>query len=294
MNQRPVEARRELAEGGEAPTGRVYLTPKEAARGECDPEIIFRSAMNMPLRLSKLSRQQPAPGRRRIRVRASTRWTREIRLGTDAVTGAAQQTSTNEMNAVEDEILREIRRGYGRRHAITASAGSLETAPRCLRTSLGNENDRLGSPDIRSRSSNLGFGVVVERRRGPDGQLDLLGGALADGDPVLTTHVGLDRSVDVERPDAQRFERDDAAEGATATSVVPPPMSITMLPMGSWIGSPAPIAAAIGCSSRWVCASPAACGLGTALLDVCVIADGTQISTRAIEPVDAGPLEEQP
>ena len=34
----------------------------------------------------------------------------------------------------------------------------------------------------------------------------------------------------------------------TATSVVPPPMSTTMLPVGSWIGSPAPIAAAIGSS----------------------------------------------
>ncbi len=34
----------------------------------------------------------------------------------------------------------------------------------------------------------------------------------------------------------------------TATSVVPPPMSTTMLPVGSWIGRPAPIAAAIGSS----------------------------------------------
>ena len=34
----------------------------------------------------------------------------------------------------------------------------------------------------------------------------------------------------------------------TATSVVPPPMSTTMFPVGSWIGSPAPIAAAIGSS----------------------------------------------
>ena len=36
----------------------------------------------------------------------------------------------------------------------------------------------------------------------------------------------------------------------TATSVVPPPTSTIMLPSGSWIGSPAPIAAAIGCSMR--------------------------------------------
>ncbi len=35
----------------------------------------------------------------------------------------------------------------------------------------------------------------------------------------------------------------------TATSVVPPPMSTTMFPVASWIGSPAPIAAAIGSST---------------------------------------------
>ena len=34
----------------------------------------------------------------------------------------------------------------------------------------------------------------------------------------------------------------------TATSVVPPPMSTIMLPVGSWTGSPAPMAAAMGSS----------------------------------------------
>ena len=36
----------------------------------------------------------------------------------------------------------------------------------------------------------------------------------------------------------------------TATSVVPPPMSTTMLPPGSMIGIPAPIAAAMGSQIR--------------------------------------------
>ena len=36
----------------------------------------------------------------------------------------------------------------------------------------------------------------------------------------------------------------------TATSVVPPPMSTTMLPVGSVMGRPAPIAATIACSTR--------------------------------------------
>ena len=40
------------------------------------------------------------------------------------------------------------------------------------------------------------------------------------------------------------------ASEMTATSVVPPPMSTIMLPDGSVTGSPAPIAAAIGCSIR--------------------------------------------
>ena len=68
----------------------------------------------------------------------------------------------------------------------------------------------------------------------------------------------------------------------TATSVVPPPMSTTMLPIGSWIGRPAPIAAAIGCSMRKVCAAPARrAASSTARCSTCVMADGTQISTRA-------------
>ena len=40
------------------------------------------------------------------------------------------------------------------------------------------------------------------------------------------------------------------ASEITATSVVPPPMSTIMLPEGSVIGRPAPIAAIIACSTR--------------------------------------------
>ena len=43
----------------------------------------------------------------------------------------------------------------------------------------------------------------------------------------------------------------------TATSVVPPPMSTIMLPVGSATGSPAPIAAAIGSSIRYAWRAPA-------------------------------------
>jgi len=44
----------------------------------------------------------------------------------------------------------------------------------------------------------------------------------------------------------------------TATSVVPPPMSTTMQPIGSWIGIPAPIDAAIGSSTMYAARPPAA------------------------------------
>jgi hypothetical protein len=43
----------------------------------------------------------------------------------------------------------------------------------------------------------------------------------------------------------------------TATSVVPPPTSTTMVPAGSDTGSPAPIAAAIGSSMRYTRRAPA-------------------------------------
>ena len=43
----------------------------------------------------------------------------------------------------------------------------------------------------------------------------------------------------------------------TATSVVPPPMSTTMFPVGSLTGRPAPIAAAIGSSMMYTRRAPA-------------------------------------
>jgi hypothetical protein len=68
----------------------------------------------------------------------------------------------------------------------------------------------------------------------------------------------------------------------TATSDVPPPTSTIMLPSGSWIGSDAPMAAAIGCSIRNVWAAPARRAASTtARCSTCVIADGTQMRTRA-------------
>src|ERR1043166_6050054 len=47
------------------------------------------------------------------------------------------------------------------------------------------------------------------------------------------------------------------AREMTATSVVPPPMSTIMFPVGSVIGNPAPIAAAIACSIKYTSVAPA-------------------------------------
>ena len=67
----------------------------------------------------------------------------------------------------------------------------------------------------------------------------------------------------------------------TATSVVPPPISTTMLPEGSVTGRPAPMAATMACSTR--CTSLALARYAesiTARFSTCVISLGTPITMR--------------
>ena len=67
-----------------------------------------------------------------------------------------------------------------------------------------------------------------------------------------------------------------------AVSVVPPPTSITRLAMGSWIGRPQPMAAAMGCSMRKASVAPARrAASATARRSTSVMADGTQTTTGA-------------
>ena len=67
----------------------------------------------------------------------------------------------------------------------------------------------------------------------------------------------------------------------TATSVVPPPMSTIMLPVGSATGRPAPIAAAIGSSIRYAWRAPAeSVASSTARFSTPVTPEGTQTTTR--------------
>ena len=66
----------------------------------------------------------------------------------------------------------------------------------------------------------------------------------------------------------------------TAISVVPPPMSITMLPVGVSTGSPTPIAAAIGSATISTCLAPAVSAESrTARRSTSVIPEGTQTMT---------------
>ncbi len=67
----------------------------------------------------------------------------------------------------------------------------------------------------------------------------------------------------------------------TATSVVPPPMSTTMLPVGSWMGRPAPMAAAMGSSMMNARRAPAEMvASSTARCSTPVIPLGTHTTTR--------------
>ena len=68
----------------------------------------------------------------------------------------------------------------------------------------------------------------------------------------------------------------------TATSVVPPPMSTIMQPAGSVIGSPAPIAAAIGSSMSQASRVPAfIVASWTARFSTSVTPEGMPTTTRA-------------
>ena len=72
----------------------------------------------------------------------------------------------------------------------------------------------------------------------------------------------------------------------TAISVVPPPISIIILPFGSLIGIPAPIAAALACSKRNIVLAPACSQLSlTARLSTSVIPVGIPIAILGLTKV---------
>ena len=73
----------------------------------------------------------------------------------------------------------------------------------------------------------------------------------------------------------------------TAISVVPPPMSMTMFPVGVSTGRPTPIAAAIGSATMNTCLAPAVSAESrTARRSTSVIPEGTQTITLRLDPED--------
>src|SRR5690606_19601227 len=122
-----------------------------------------------------------------------------------------QRAAADEVDAVLDEVLREL----GRR---LADAGEHRVDDRVDRFGdglphlRGGEDDGLGEPGHQLAAPDLGAHLVGGRVGGADEDLDLLRRLLADRDAVLPADVGDDRRVDVEGANAHRLERDDAAE----------------------------------------------------------------------------------
>ena len=90
---------------------------------------------------------------------------------------------------------------------------------------LRREDHRLGQAGRHLSPTDLGPHLAGVGHGRADGQLDVLAGALADGDAVLGPHVALDGGVDVEAaatdgPDGhQATERDDRRLGGPSTHV---------------------------------------------------------------------------
>ena len=75
----------------------------------------------------------------------------------------------------------------------------------------------------------------------------------------------------------------------TATPVVPPPMSTIIEPLGSLTGRPAPIAAAMGSSSRETRRAPAASAASwIARRSTWVAPEGTETMTRGLAKLRFG------
>ena len=241
-----------------------------------------------------------AAARRRARptrAAASTRCTgTSVSVGDAQVEPRSMRAAADQVDALHDEVLGQLRRCLAEAGHDRVDDGGDRLVDGLAHLLGGDRTTVLGRPlmSSRPRTSAANSSSVGERR--PDGDLDLLGGALADGDAVLAADVGLDGGVDVEatRPARPRSATTPPRE-MSAVSEVPPPMSTTMLPIGSLMGSPAPMAAAIGCSMSWASAAPARRAASvTARRSTAVMADGTQIDhPRSVEAVDPDPLQQQ-
>ena len=123
-----------------------------------------------------------------------------------------------------------------------------------------------------------------ERAGAADADLDAFGHLLADEHVVGALHVVDDRLVKIVAGHAHAESHTEiSASEIMATSVVPPPMSTIMLAVGSVTGRPAPIAAAMGSSTRKTRRAPArSADWITACFSTPVMPLGTAITTRGL------------
>src|SRR5438270_343364 len=133
-------------------------------------------------------------------------------LGDPSVEAPQHAAAADQVDALDDEVLSQL----GRRRAQALHDGVDDGADLLVDRFayfLGRQDHRLGQAAHQVASPHLGLDLVVRWEGRADGELDLLGRAFADGDAVLAADVGLDGVVDVEGPDADGLQGNDAAEG---------------------------------------------------------------------------------
>ena len=135
-----------------------------------------------------------------------------VGLGGEAQIHAFQHSATtDQVHALHDEILCELRRSLGETahdRIHHRRDGFLDGNPDLV----GREHHRLGQATHELTAADLGTDLVGGRIGRPQHDLDLLGGALTHRDAVLAADEPLNGVVDVERADSDCFERNDAAE----------------------------------------------------------------------------------
>ena len=123
---------------------------------------------------------------------------RHLRLALDALREATQQAAAaDEEHAAHEEVLGQLGRGL-RQAADHRGGDAADDVVDGEADLLRGEQHGLRQAGHQVTATHLGLALVLGDVGRADGHLDLLGGALADGDAVLATHVRLDRRVDVE------------------------------------------------------------------------------------------------
>ena len=165
--------------------------------------------MNISFNESKFSRQRPAPSTTHTRGARDEMDGKVGLLREPAVEAAEHAAAADEVNTVQNEVLREL--GRRLRDAITAS----QMAPTCssiaARTSSGTRRMVFGSPDMRSRPRTSALNSSATAAAEPIASL-ISSAVRSPMAMPYSPYVRLDRGVDVERADTDRLERNHAAE----------------------------------------------------------------------------------